>query len=321
MTLSILAVIAGFVLLVLAGDRFVTGAAALARNLGVAPLIIGLTIVAFGTSAPEMAVSATAAWVGNPGLAIGNAIGSNIANIGLVLGLTALIQPLHVHSNTLRREFPVLFAITLLTLALLLDGELGRFDGAVLIAGLGLMIYWMVSIGRASRISDPMTAEYAEELPRGMPTATALLWLALGLVLLPLSSRLLVWGAVNIATGFGVSDHVVGLTVVAIGTSLPELAASVAGALKREHDIALGNILGSNMWNLLAVLGLPGLIQPSLLEPAVMIRDFPVMLIFTVALFAMAYGFRDGSRLTRFEGGLLFAGFAGYMATLVLTAA
>ncbi len=316
---STLAVLAGFALLVWGADRFVTGAAATARNLGVSPLIIGLTIVGFGTSAPEMLVSAMAAWAGNPGLAVGNALGSNITNIGLVLGTTALITPLAVRSETLRREFPILFAVMLLTLILLQDGQLSRADGLILVAGFFVMMYWMVSLGRRERAADPMDDEFADEIPTGMATGRALFWVIAGLLILLGSSRLLVWGAVNIAHAFGIPDLVIGLTIVAIGTSLPELAASIMGALKNEPDIAIGNVLGSNMFNLLAVLGLPGLIHPLATPPEVMQRDFPIMIGFSVALFAMAYGFRGPGRLNRVEGGILLAAYLGYLFLLYRT--
>ncbi|MEW6647738.1 MAG: calcium/sodium antiporter [Pseudomonadota bacterium] len=320
---SFLAILGGFVLLVWGADRFVTGAAATARNLGVSPLIIGLTIVGFGTSAPEMLVSAMAAWAGNPGIAVGNAIGSNITNVGLVLGLTALIAPLSVHSETLRREFPILFAVTTLALILLLDGELSRIDGVILLAGFGLMVYWLVGLGLRERACDPavqacdpLQDEFAEEIPADMAMGRALFWVAFGLVVLLLSSRLLVWGAVNVAQHFGVPDLIIGLTIVAIGTSLPELAASITGALKGEDDIAIGNVLGSNMFNLLAVLGLPGLIHPLATPDDVMTRDFPIMFGFTVLLFAFAYGFRGQGRINRPEGGILLIGFIAYMGLL-----
>lgn len=313
---SILAVVGGFILLVWSADRFITGAAALARDLGVSPLIIGLTIVGFGTSMPEMLVSGMAAWAGEPGLAIGNAIGSNIANMGLVLGSAALLRPLAVRSQTLRREFPMLFAVMLLALALLWDGRLGRVDGAILLAALVLLMGWLIRQGLRERGYDPMAREYSAEIPSQMPMGRALLLVAVGLGALLISSRLLVWGAVNIAHLLGVSDLVIGLTVVAIGTSLPELAASVLGALRNEPDIAIGNVLGSNMFNLLAVMGLPGLIHPLAVPAEVLRRDFPIMGAFTVALFLMAYGFRGPGRLNRIEGALLLCGFIAYMGLL-----
>jgi cation:H+ antiporter len=314
---SFIAIASGFALLVWGADRFVLGASATARNLGVSPLIIGLTIVGFGTSAPEMLVSAIAAAAGNPNMGIGNAIGSNITNIGLVLGLTALVTPLAVRSETLKREFPVLFLIMLLSLLLLLDGEMGRFDGVILLAGLGAMIYWMVRLGLRERSNgDPMESEFIDEIPAHMPMKTALLWLVVGMAVLLGSSRMLVWGSVNVAQWFGISDLVIGLTIVAIGTSLPELAASVMSALKGEHDIALGNVLGSNMFNLLAVLGMPGLIMPSITPSELLSRDYPTMFGLTLALFIMGYGFLKPGRISRAEGGLLLLGYLVYLGML-----
>lgn len=321
LTLSFLAIICGFVLLVWGADRFVIGAAAAARNLGVSPLVIGLTIVGFGTSAPEILVSAMAAWNGNPHMGIGNALGSNITNVGLVLGATALIAPLSVKSETLKREFPIMFAVMLAVLVLLLDGGLGRLDGILLVTGMVIMIYGITELGLRERDRqfnniDPMAEEFAEEIPSHMPMAKALLWIVLGMVVLLGSSRLLVWGAVDIAQWFGISDLVIGLTIVAIGTSLPELAASIMSALKEEHDIAIGNVLGSNMFNLLAVLGMPGLIHPALLPPEVMNRDYPIMIGLSVALFAMAYGFRAPGRVVRSEGLMLLLAYLGYLGLL-----
>ncbi|HEC18936.1 MAG TPA: calcium/sodium antiporter [Gammaproteobacteria bacterium] len=326
MWLSWLAVLGGFGLLVWSAERFVHGAAGLARNLGVSSLVIGMTIMGFGTSAPEMLVSGMAAGSGNPGLGVGNALGSNIANIALVLGTTALIMPLTVDSRIVRREFPMLFVVTLLAAGLLLDGELGVLDGTVLMSATALMVAWMIWMSRQPQKpdhvapgADPLEAEFEHEIPTGMSTGQAVLWVVLGLVVLVLSSKLLVWGAVGIASDMGVSDLVIGLTIIAVGTSLPELAASVISALKGEDDMAVGNVIGSNMFNLLAVLGLPGLIAPSVLEPAVMQRDFPVVIALTLLLFLMAYGFRGHGRINRFEGGILLACFAGYMSWLGLT--
>jgi cation:H+ antiporter len=314
---SFLAIIAGFALLVWGADRFVIGASATARNLGVSPLIIGLTIVGFGTSAPEMLVSAMAAWAGNPNIGIGNALGSNITNIGLVLGITALVTPLSVRSETLKREFPLLFAVMLIALALLLDGQMDRFDGVILLIGMACLIYWMVALGlRERRNADPMSNEFNEEIPAHMPMNRAIFWLVLGMVVLLGSSRLLVWGSVNVAQWFGISDLIIGLTIVAIGTSLPELAASVMSALKGEHDIAVGNVLGSNMFNLLAVLGMPGLIHPAATPPELMSRDFPTMIGLTIALFIMGYGFLKPGHVTRVEGALLLLGYLAYLGML-----
>ena len=310
MILWIVAVIGGFAVLVWSADRFVVGAAALARNHGISPLIIGLTIVGFGTSAPEMLISAIAAWDGSPGVGIGNAIGSNITNVGLVLGATALVTPLAVRSETLKREFPILFAIMLLVVVLMLDQSLSR---VVLVSGLVVMLYWLVSIGLGSRGRDPMVTEYAETIPADISSGMATIWLIVGLAFMLLSSRAVVWGAIGIAKYFGISDLVIGLTVVALGTSLPELAASITSAVKKEHDIAIGNVLGSNMFNLLAVLGLPGLIHPAKLDPELLSRDLPVMIGITIALFAMSFGFGRQGKISRFEGAILLGIYIVYM--------
>ena len=320
MLTQLLSVIAGFALLVWGADRFVVGAASTARILGVSPLLIGLTIVGFGTSAPEMLVSGVASLQGNPGLAIGNAIGSNITNIALILGITALITPLSVHSVTLRREMPILIATTLVAYLLVLDGSLDFIDGMALLGGLVVMLGWMIHLGLSSRSgSDPMADEYAAEIPTDLSLAKSLLWLLVGIVVLLASSRLLVWGAVGIAQYFGVSDLIIGLTIVALGTSLPELAASVVSALKNEHDIAIGNVIGSNMFNLLAVLGLPGVIRPSPVEPEVLTRDMPNMILLTVALLVMANGLRARGRINRLEAGLLLLSYVGYQGLLYST--
>lgn len=313
--LSVLAVIAGFSLLVWGADRFVHGASATARNLGVSPMVIGLTIVGFGTSAPEILVSIVSALEGNPGLAVGNALGSNITNIGLVLGATALITPLVVKSKTLRREYPAMFAVMLLTLALLMDGYLSRNDGLILLIGLALMVAWMITIGLRKNRVDPMEDEYAQEIPL-ITTPRALWWLLAGLALLLISSQILVWGSVNIAHALGVSDLIIGLTIVAIGTSLPELAASVMSALKKEPDIAIGNVIGSNMFNLLAVLGTPAVIAPMQLDHEVLSRDYPFMIGLSIALFSMAYGFRGDGKINRVEGGLLLLAYGAYITVL-----
>jgi cation:H+ antiporter len=316
MLLSLVAIICGFALLVWGADRFVAGAAALARNFGVSPMLIGLTIVGFGTSAPEILVSSMAAAQGNPGLAIGNALGSNIANIGLILGVTALVAPLTVNSATLRREYPMLLAVTLLTILLMLDGTLGRIDGVILLVGLVVLLFGMARIAMTSRGSDPMKQEYDAEIPEEMKTSAAIFWFLAGLILLLVSSRMLVWGSVNIATAFGVSDLVIGLTIVALGTSLPELAAGIASAIKKEHDIAIGNIIGSNMYNLLAVLAMPGLIAPGAFTAEALTRDLPVMVGLTIAMFLMSYGFGGQGRINRFEASLLLAAFIGYQGFL-----
>ena len=317
MWMELLAIAGGFVLLTWSADRFVVGASALAYNLNVSPLIIGLTIVSLGTSAPEILVSAVASLQGNGGLAIGNALGSNIINIALILGVTALIVPLKVHSSIVRREMPVLIGVMLLGLVLLFDGSLGQFDGIVLLSGMALMLLWMTHIGIKEKSShDPISEEFADEVPTNLSMSRAGFWIVVGGLCLLGSSKLLVWGAVAIAHTMGVSDLVIGLTIVAMGTSLPELAASVMSALKNEHDIAIGNVIGSNIFNLLAVLGLPGLINPGPFDAIVLTRDYPVMLGLTVLFFIMAYGFRGPGRINRFEGALLVLAFVGYQTLL-----
>ena len=318
MLYSILAVLAGFALLIWGADRFVIGAAALARNLGVSTLLIGLTIVGFGTSAPEVLVSGTAALGGNPGLAVGNALGSNIANIGLILGVTALVAPLTLHSQSLRREYPLLLMATLLASALLLDGELSRMDGLILLGGLVVAVVLVVRIGLARGPADPLRDEIAAEIPAHMPTRHAAGWLALGLLILLGGSKLLVWGAVDIASALGVSDLVIGLTIVAVGTSLPEMAASVMSALKKEDDIAIGNVIGSNLYNLLGVLCLPGLLSPSRVDGELVGRDLPVMIAMTLALPVLALLCKN--RLGRRAGLLLTLSFAAYVGWVALNA-
>ncbi|MDH5544788.1 MAG: calcium/sodium antiporter [Gammaproteobacteria bacterium] len=317
---EICAVIGGFALLVWSADKFVLGAAGLARVLGVPSLIVGLVVVGFGTSAPEMLVSALAAVDGNPALGVGNAIGSNITNIGLVLGATAIFAPLTVHSKTLRREFPVLFLVMAVVLGLLYDNNFSRVDGTILLLGLFAFVVWMAHLALNSRKSDPLAQEVIEELPEKVSLSAAIMWLIVGLLVLLVGAKLVVWGAVGIAQAMGVSDLVIGLTIVAVGTSLPELAASIAGARHGEHDLVIGNIIGSNLFNCLGVLGLPALIHPATLESFVLYRDYPVMLLLTIALFLMARGFHgEFGKVTRVEGGVLVVAYFGYLATLYVT--
>jgi len=317
MLLAVAVLTVGIVLLIWGADRFVDGAASVARNLRVPPMVIGLTIVSIGTSLPEMIVAAMAAFDGNRDLGIGNVLGSNIANVGLVLGVTALIVPLTVKSLTLRREIPVLFLVTALAFALMSDGELSFNDGLILAGGLLLLLVWMTLIGLKDR-HDPLIEEFTGAIP-DMSMRASILWFIVGLVVLMLSSRMVVWGAVEIAQFLGVSDLIIGLTIVAIGTSLPELVAAIVSALKNEADLAIGNIIGSNMFNLLAVLAMPALIYPGHFASDALLRDFPIMLAFTVALFAVSFGLRGG-RVTRFEGGLLLTAFMGYFYLLFLQA-
>jgi cation:H+ antiporter len=319
MMLAIAALIAGLVLLVWSADRFVEGSASTARYFGMPPLLIGMVIVGFGTSAPEMVVSALSAYQGNPGIALGNAYGSNITNIALVLGLTALISPIAVHSQVLRKELPILTAVTALAAWQLWDGDISRFDAVVLLGVFVGLMAWTIWQGMRKK-ADSLGNQVEQELEvREMPIRRAIFWLVVGLILLIASSRILVWGAVEIAHGFGVSDLIVGLTIVAVGTSLPELASSIIAARRKEHDIALGNVLGSNLFNTLAVVGIAGIIHPLAVEPEVLSRDILVMAVLTVSLFAIGYGFRGPGRINRIEGAALLACYVGYTVYLVST--
>lgn len=319
MTTAFLFVAFGLALLVWSADRFVEGAAATARHFGMPPLLIGMVIVGFGTSAPEMVVSALAAFQRNPGIALGNAYGSNITNIALILGITALISPIAVHSQVLRKELPILTVITALAAWQLWDGEISRIDAFVLLGVFAGLMAWTIWQGMHKK-ADAFGSEMEQELKvDAMPIRRAIFWLVVGLVLLIVSSRILVWGAVKIAHGFGVSDLIIGLTIVAVGTSLPELASSVIAARKGEDDIALGNILGSNLFNTLAVVGIAGTIHPMAAGPEVFSRDILVMAVLTVSLFVFGYGFRGPGRINRFEGGALLAGYVGYSAYLIST--
>jgi cation:H+ antiporter len=322
MLLSVTAVIVGIVALVWSADRFVLGASGTAENLGVSPLIIGLVIAGFATSSPEMLVASIAAWGGNPGLGVGNAVGSNIANIGLILGASAIAVPLVSQSRILGREIPLLLIVTAVTIGLLLDRWLGRLEGLVLLAALVGGLAWMLRQALRQRHADDdaLAAELVEHVPREVPLARSLTWLLVGFVVLLLSSRSLVWGGVNIAEAMGVSDLVIGLTIVAVGTSLPELAAAVASGLKGEPDLVLGNVIGSNFFNTLAVLGLPAIIRPGLVPADVLTRDLPVMAAMTLLLLPLlAHRRNQLGRISRPEGALLLTCFLGYQGYLLTT--
>ena len=307
-----LAIITGLILLVWSADRFVIGAAATARNFGMSPMLIGLTIVSFGTSAPEILVSYMASINDAGELAVGNALGSNIANIALVLGITAIIAPLPVKSGVLRKELPLLLAVTVFAGMLLLDLQLTIVDSAVLLSMLALSLYLFQRFQRNA--SPEESASEEEELPE-LKTGNAIFWLLLGLVILAGSSRLLVWGATEVALALGVSELIIGLTIVAIGTSLPELAASVTSALKGHHDLAIGNVVGSNIFNLVAVMAVPGLIAPLSIDSIVLLRDYSVMLGLTVALIAFGL-IQKPPKINRYEGVLLTTLYAGYLVLL-----
>lgn len=314
------AIIVGLVLLAWSSDRFVDGATGVARELGISPLVIGLTIVAFSTSAPEMLVSALSAWQGNNGIAIGNAVGSNIANMTLVLGVSALIMPLTVGPQTLHRETPfLLLGMTFALVILLWDDVLSRFDGALLMAAM-ILVMWLTiylarrQVGNEQALVD--TSDLSEQ-----DTSKKRLWLlASGLLVLLGSAKILVWGAVGIAQTFGISDLVIGLTVVAVGTSLPELAASIAAIKKGEHDIAVGNVIGSSLFNILAVLGIVGLVGPNAFDSAVVIRDYPLMIGLVIVFYLVTRRTpkHQSFIIQRWVGGALLALFIAYQGFILL---
>jgi len=317
MLLNILEVVGGLVLLIWGADRFVHGASAAARNMGIPPLLIGLTIVAFATSAPEILVSAVAALRGEPGLAFGNAIGSNIVNIGLVLGCVAIIRPIKLESATLRREMPALLAVSLLTVSLFLDQFLSRIDGMVMITGLVIVMIWLARLGIRSAATDPMSVDYDAEIPVDVSTKMAIFWIVFGLITLLIGAELLVEGSIEIARVLGVSEVVIGVTLVAFGTSLPELAVSLVSAMKGEYGLAIGNIVGSNIFNLLAVIGVAASISPSALAPSVLSLHIFVMVAFTLVLFAMTYDYDGKTELSRLEGSALLFFYVAYTVYVV----
>ena len=321
MILYLAAIIAGFAILVWSADKFVEGAASTAKHLGMPSLLIGILIVGFGTSAPEMVVSAIAAMEGNPALALGNALGSNIVNIALILGITAIVAPITVNSKIVKKEIPLLLLIVLASGYLLFDNTLTLGEGIVLISGFFTLIAWSIVSAFRGR-GDALEAEMDSELiEHEMTLKVGIIWLVIGLLLLIASSRLLVWGAVGVAHEFGVSDLIIGLTIVALGTSLPELAASVIAARKGEHDIAIGNVVGSNMFNILAVIGIATIIAPMNGIPVeVLNRDWIVMFVLTIALLVMSYGFRNKEgKITRFEGMILVVCYIAYNSYLGMT--
>ena len=329
MILPIIAVILGLAVLVWSADKFVDGAVGVAKFCGMSTLLIGMVIVGFGTSAPEMVVSAISAMQDAPELALGNAYGSNIANIALILGVTAVISPVIVVRKALKRDLPVLIAVTVLAVILALDGAIGRIDGIVLLLVFaGVMGFNIVSeIRQKHKVGH---VEDSEESSKDVSFGKSLLWLLLGLALLVASSRALVWGAVAIARALGVSDLLIGLTIVAVGTSLPELASSIAAARKGEDDLAFGNIIGSNLFNTLAVVGIAATIAPMhSFEASVLSRDMPVMAVLTILLLLFglpvrkkridAGGHRIG-RINRIEGATFLAIYVGYIAFLIAQA-
>ena len=317
---AFLALTGGLVVLFWSAYRFVEGSASSARYFGMPPLLIGMVIVGFGTSVPEMVVSALASIDGNAGIALGNAYGSNIANIALILGISALVKPIMVHSAVLRKELPILTLVTVITVVLLSDLDLSRLDAGILLLVFGGLMAWTVYQGLRQK-HDTLAKELeSETTEKEVPIRRAVFWLVAGLLLLIASSRIIVWAAVEIAQIFGMSDMIIGLTIVAVGTSLPELSSSLIAAQKGEHDIALGNVLGSNLFNTLAVVGIAGTIHPFTVEPETLTRDMVIMGALTVSLFLIGYGFRGRrGRINRLEGTALLMVYAGYTAYLIST--
>jgi cation:H+ antiporter len=293
-------------------DRFVFGASVLAKNIGVSPMIIGLTIVAMGSSAPEIMVAATASFNGNTDTAVGNALGSNITNIALVLGLTALLKPLSIASSTLKKEMPVLLLVTLLAVYFLSDFLLLKVEGIILITLLFVVIGGLTWMSFNMEKGDPLQPETENEIPSGIATSKAVMWLIVGMILLPTSAYFMVDSAELIARYFGLSELVIGLTIIAIGTSLPELAACIAGVLKNEDDLALGNIIGSNIFNILAVLAMPGLIAPGVVDENAATRDSYIMLGLTVLLIIFSFNLKGSRCINRMEGLCLITCFCAY---------
>lgn len=319
MILNYLGILAGLSLLVYGADRFVDGAAHIARYLGMPPLLIGLTIVGMATSAPEILVGIVAALEGKTEIAIGNAIGSNIANIGLVLGLTVMLMPVTIASQTLKREFFVMVLAILLAFGLMWDQNLSHLDAVFLLVGVVAAILSVIVLSKKSAQTDPLLSEFESELPDKSPEKSnirrSIFLFFLGLGLLLGGAYLLVECAIIVAKHFGLSDLVIGLTIIAIGTSLPELAASITAVKKNEADIAIGNVIGSNMFNMLAVIGIPGMIHATDFDSVVLHRDFPIMIGLTLLMGWMVF-IRGAGKFDRAEGAILFLCFIAYQCWL-----
>jgi len=307
MLLACLKIAMGLLAIAWAADRFVLAATQIAQRLGVSSLLIGLTIVALGTSAPEIFVSIQAALQGNADLATGNILGSNIANIGLVLGLTALIRPLAVHTQVLKKQYPLLFATMILVWLLLRDQYLSVVDGMVLIVGLCALMTWLFYQSK-----QPNAISVTHTTSPNLTLFWIVYYSVVGAALLPIGANLIVSGATTLAQLFQISDLIIGLTIVAVGTSLPEIATVTVAAIKNEHDLVIGNVLGSNMLNLLAVLPIPGLLHPHSIQAQLVQRDLSTMFAITVVSLIICYGFKGQGRISRWEGGLLLSCYIGY---------
>lgn len=312
MLINSLTLIAGLIALFFSANKLVAGSASIARNFGLSPLLIGLTIVGFGTSMPEILISGFASFSGNEGVAIGNALGSNIANIGLVLACTALVKPLSFDSGVLKREMPILMAISVLCYFVSFDG-LGRGDSLLMLVILLFFLIWLVRTAKKEEFEGAFEKELKIALPNTVTVKRAWIYVATGLTGLLISSKLLVWAAVNIAHLAGVSELIIGLTAVAFGTCLPELVTSISSVLKKEDNLAVGNIIGSNIYNLLAAYSLPGLIVPGAVPNGVLMRDFPVVLGLTAVLFFLSVGINNRPGLiNRWEAAILLVAYGSY---------
>jgi len=320
-TLYLLCVILGLFVLTISADKFVDSSSNIAKHLGMSPLLIGMIIIGFGTSAPELVVSILAAIEGNAGIALGNAYGSNITNIALILGSTALFRPIIVESQVVKKELPILIGITVISMGLLFDLQLSRIDSLVLLIIFSLLMMWTILQSKKNK-SDQLTLEVEQELQNSSSSFNLkkiALTLVLSFIVLIISSRVLVYGAVGIATIFGVSDLIIGLTIVALGTSLPELASSIIAIKKGESDLAIGNIIGSNLLNSLLVVGVAGVITPVALSKDFFYRDILVMFGLTLSLFFMGIGLKGKGKIGRIKGGILFTCYIIYVGYLIVT--
>lgn len=304
----VLYLVGGLVTLFIGAEGLIRGSSNLAIKIGITPLVVGLTVVAFGTSTPELVVSLKAALLGNSSISLGNVVGSNIANIALILGVAAIIKPLDVHANVIMREIPIMIVITVLFLFLLIDGELGFIDGLIFV--IGLVIYLIVNVLLARKEKNPeVDSEFKKGLKSKLGVPVSIVLMLAGLGLLILGANLFVQSAVAIAKMFNVSDAIIGLTIVAIGTSLPELITSIVASYKKEADIAIGNVVGSNIFNILGILGITALIIP-ISSVGLGYVDLGVMLFTAIILFPLS---RTGFSISRFEGAILLVGYAGYI--------
>lgn len=311
MLLATALLIIGLLLVVYSADRLVYSASILCRAIGIPPLIIGMTVVSIGTSLPEIIVSSAASLHGQVDVAVGTAIGSNIVNILLILGLAALFHPFTVHSDILRREIPLMLVVSLLAGYVLYDGELSLVDGVFLLILVALWLLFIIKIARKG--NDQFTQEQLAELPRDGSLPVACLWLGIALIIMPMATRMVIDNATVLANYFAISELTIGLTIIALGTSLPELATAIAGVRKGENDIAVGNIIGSNFFNIAIVLGIPALIAPGSFNPIAFTRDYGVMLLVSVVFALLCWRRRQ---IGRGAGLLLIGGFIAWLALL-----